>query len=106
MNNVDVTDPHRNFTSDEWDKLGSGGRAYVLRLRDAPAGGRGGRDGGRGGGPGRGDGQRNASAASTATNTTNNDQATAQHGNDQSVVSEITERGSQHGRNFGRGAYN
>jgi hypothetical protein len=26
--------------------------------------------------------------------------------NDQSVVSEITERGSQNGRSFGRGAYN
>jgi hypothetical protein len=102
MNNVDVTDPHRNFTSDEWDKLGSGGRAYVLRLRDAPASSRGGWDGGRGGGPDRSDGsQRNASAASTATN----DQATAQRESDQSVVSELTERGSQHGRNFGRGAY-
>ena len=50
MNNVDVADPNRNFQADEWEKLGSGGRAYVLRLRDTPAGGRGGRDGGRGGG--------------------------------------------------------
>ncbi len=46
MNNVDVTDPHRNFQADEWEKLGSGGRAYILRLHDSPAGGCGGRDGG------------------------------------------------------------
>jgi hypothetical protein len=52
MNNVDVADPNRNFQADEWEKLGSGGRAYVLRLRDTPAGGRGGRDGGCGGGAG------------------------------------------------------
>jgi hypothetical protein len=106
MNNVDVTDPHRNFQPEEWEKLGSGGRAYVLRLRDAPVGGRGGRDAGRGGGAGRSiDGQRNASAASAASNVGNADQGTQHGAGDQSVVSEITERGSQNGRNFGRGAY-
>ena len=106
MNNVDVTDPNRNFQADEWEKLGSGGRAYVLQLRDTPAGGRGGRDGGRGGGAGRSvDGQRSASAASTATNANNTETGTQRGNSDQSVVSEITERGSQNGRNFGRGAY-
>jgi hypothetical protein len=106
MNNVDVADPNRNFQADEWEKLGSGGRAYVLRLRDTPAGGRGGRDGGRGGGAGRSvDGQRSASAASTATNANNTETGTQRGSSDQSVVSEIMERGSQNGRNFGRGAY-
>ena len=97
MNGVDVSDPHRNFTSDEWTKLGSM-RSTLLILRQQSSG-----RGGRGGG--RGDGQRNASSAASATALTGevasvatNDQATA--------VSELNERGSQNGRGFGRGAYN
>ena len=47
-NNVDVTDPHRNFQAEEWETLGSGGCAYVLQLRETPSGGRDkGRDAGR-----------------------------------------------------------
>ncbi len=38
-NNVDISDPHRKFTPDEWERLGFT-RSYVLHL---PAGGRGGR---------------------------------------------------------------
>jgi hypothetical protein len=34
VNNVDFTDPHRNFSSDEWDQLGTM-RPYVLQLREA-----------------------------------------------------------------------
>jgi hypothetical protein len=99
MNDVDVTDPHRNFQADEWEKLGSGGRAYVLRLRETPAGG-------RGGGAGRSaNGQRSVGAASTVTQVSNTEQGARPGNSDQSVVSEITERGSQNGRNFGRGAY-
>ena len=100
MNGVDVSDPHRNFTSDEWTKLGPMRHALLL-LRQASSG-----RGGRGGG--RGDGQRSANASSAAsaaaptvpatTANTTNDQAT--------TVSELTERGSQNGRGFGRGAYN
>jgi hypothetical protein len=69
-------------------------------LRAAPAGG-------RGGGTGRStDGQRSAGAVTTATNASSNaEPATQQGSGDQSVVSEITESGSQHGRNFVRGAY-
>ena len=56
--------------------------------------------GGRGG---RGDGQHNASSAMMVTaapsvDGTSNEQAT--------VVSELTDRGSQNGRGFGRGAFN
>ena len=99
INNVDVTDPHRNFTADEWERLGSM-RAVVLQMRSNNATGRGGRDG-----RGRGDsGQRNASSTTTATTTTVPTEAITQ--NEQStVVSEMTERGSQNGRSFGRGAY-
>ncbi|KAI2495964.1 hypothetical protein MHU86_18531 [Fragilaria crotonensis] len=103
-NNVDITDPHRNFTSDEWERLGSM-RSYVLQLREGCRGGH-----------GRGDrnqnyGNANRTTSSVATN--NNDNGTSNdssNGNNvsanNSVVSEITERGSQNGRSFGRGAYN
>ena len=74
---------------------------HALLLLRQDSSGRGGR------GAGRGDGQRSANASSAtsaaapaipATANTTNDQATA--------VSELTERGSQNGRGFGRGAYN
>ena len=61
MNGIDVTDVHRSFTSDEWDKLRScGGQAYVYARRDflsGRGGGRDGRGGGRGGRGGRGGGR-------------------------------------------------
>ena len=98
-NNVDITDAHRSFTSDEWEQLGTM-RSYILQLRE----------GGRGG-HGRGDRNQTNSTnrtvgCTTATNNTNNDKATNNVPADRSVVSEITERGSQNGRSFGRGAYN
>jgi len=100
-NNVDVTDPHRNFTSDEWERLGSM-RSYVLQLRE---GGRGGRGRGE-----RSQNDNNASRTASSVAATNNNTNDTNNGNnvstDQSVVSEITERGSQNGRSFGRGAYN
>jgi hypothetical protein len=40
INNVDVNDPHRNFTATEWEKLGTM-RGVVLQMRES--GGRGGR---------------------------------------------------------------
>ena len=99
-NNVDITDPHRNFTSDEWDRLGTM-RSYVLQLRD---GGRGGR--GRGDRNQTNNTNRTVGSATATNNTTTNDNAANNAPADQSVVSEITERGSQNGRSFGRGAYN
>jgi hypothetical protein len=39
-NNIGITDPHRNFTPGEWERLGSM-RSYVLQLRDGGRGGRG-----------------------------------------------------------------
>jgi hypothetical protein len=100
-NNVDVTDPHRNFTSDEWERLGSM-RSYVLQQRE---GGRGGRGRGE-----RSQSDNNASRTASSVAATNNNTNDTNNGNnvstDQSVVSEITERGSQNGRSFGRGAYN
>jgi len=101
-NNVDISDPHRNFSADEWERLGTM-RSYVLQLREGGRGGRGGRGDNR-----TGDNSttnRTSSSVVSANNNNNdsNDNATTT-GN--SVVSEITERGSQNGRSFGRGAYN
>ncbi len=100
-NKVVIGDPHRNFTSDEWERLGSM-RSYVLQLRD---GGRSDR--------GRGDQSYQASNANRSTsslsaaNTSSNDATyTTNVTADQSVVSEILERGSQNGRSTGRGVYN
>ncbi len=100
-NNVDVTDPHRNFTSDEWEQLGSM-RSYVLQLREGSRGGRGRSD--------RSQSDNNANRTASSVAATNNNTYDSNNGNNvsanQSVVSEITERGSQNDRSFGRGAYN
>lgn len=101
INNVDVTDPNRNFTSDEWDRLGSL-RSYILKMRGNTSGrGRNGQGAGRGNDAG----QRNASSATTASTNDSAAQNATNANDHQSVVSEMTERGSQNGRGFGRGAY-
>jgi hypothetical protein len=100
INEVDVTDPHRNFTAAEWEKLGTM-RGVVLRMRDGN--GTSGR-GGRGGNENRSQssGTNRTTSGVSATETSNDNG----NGNaEASVVSEITERGSQNGRSFGRGAY-
>ena len=96
-NNVDITDPHRSFSSEEWDRLGTM-RSYILQLRE---GGRGGR--------GRGDrnqSDRTVGSATATNNTASSNVNNNASGDQQSVVSEISARGSQNGRGFGRGAYN
>jgi len=98
INGVDVTDPTRNFTADEWERLGTA-RSYVTQQRTRT--GRGGRTGGRNSnGNGNSDGQRNASA----TNTTSDGNTVATTNSESNTT--ISERGSQNGRGFGRGAYN
>jgi hypothetical protein len=57
-NNVDITDPHRNFTSAEWEKPGTM-RNDVLQLQEG---------GGRGGGQGNAD--KRSITISTANRTT------------------------------------
>ena len=98
INEVDVTDPHRNFTAAEWEKLGTM-RGVVLRMREGN--GNAGR-GGRGGNDSRSPSNNTNRTTSGVSATDNNNNETAEA----SVVSEITERGSQNGRSFGRGAYN
>ena len=98
MNGVDVSDPNRNFTSDEWTKLESM-RQTLLLMRQNQGG-----CGGRGGG--RDNGQRSANASSAASGAAPPIPANASTANDQATaLSELTERGSQNWRGFGRGAY-
>ena len=103
-NNVDITDPHRNFTPDEWERLGSM-RSYVLQLQDGGRGDRGRSD--HSYQSYQGSNANRTTSGVSATNTNPYDSAnTTNAPADQSVVSEISERGSQNGRGFGRGAYN
>ena len=94
-----MTDPNRNFTAAEWEKLGTM-RSVVLRMREGFG------SIGRGGGGGNerrsptNTTNRTTSGVSAIENSNSNENAEA------SVVSEITERGSQNGRSFGRGTYN
>ena len=102
INNVDVTDPNRNFTSSEWDQLGPA-KAYVVQLRNNSCG-RGGRNGSRGANGARSmDRQRSASSATITTTAPSNDGSAQAH--EPSILSEMTKRGSQNGRSFGCGAY-
>ena len=97
INDVDVTDHHRNFTAAEWEKLGTM-RSFVLQMRE----------GGGHGGCGSNDNWSSTSTTNcttSAVSATDNDDNINQS-NDASVVSEITERGSQNWRSFGRVAYN
>ena len=95
---MDVTDPHRNFTSAEWEKLGTM-RRVVIQMRD-------GNNSGRGGNNNRSttSNTNRTTSGVSANNNTNDDNNTAS--NEASVVSDMTERGSQNGRSFGRGAFN
>ena len=98
INGIDVSDPKRDFTGDEWGALGqNGGRAYVMQARS--------RINGRGGGRGRGRGrggrrvhfeERNIGAVSHNV------------GNQQGREPSDGLNGDRSGRNrrgFGRGAY-
>jgi hypothetical protein len=73
-------------------------RSYVLQLRE---GGRGGRDRGD-----RNQSDRTVGSATATNNTTSNNANNNVSSDQQSIVSEISERGSQNGRGFGRGAHN
>ena len=94
-----MTDPNRNFTAAELEKLGTM-RGVALRMREGNgSAGRGGRGGNDSRSPTNGTNRTTGGVSATEYNNSNE---TAEA----SVVSEITERGSQNGRSFGRGAYN
>ena len=99
INGIDVSDPNRNFTANEWEALGpNNGRTTVLQLRERNNT-RGNRDGrGRARGRGRGPNTRNVSA--TGVDEANHD---VEHGENDGTRS--SDRGGRNGRGFGRGAY-
>jgi hypothetical protein len=97
MNGIDVSDPTRNFTAQEWETLGPANRAILFEMRNRAQGrGAGGR--GRGRGRGRGDDDRSANISAVTFDDTQT-QATGQSDGTRS------ERGGRNGRGFGRGAY-
>ena len=105
INGIDVSDPTRVFTAAEWERLSyNGGHQYVIQARERMAGrGPGGRRTRwkrRGGRSNENGGGRNIGAAGNAeTDQTEVDPDAA------TILSGNGERGSQHGRGFGRGAY-
>jgi hypothetical protein len=95
INGIDVSDPNRSFTAQEWEALGpNGGRATVMQMRERTAGRASNRDATRG--RGRGPGERNASAI-TVEEYNDDDQTTL-------TVDTRSDRGGRNGRGFGRGA--
>jgi hypothetical protein len=99
INGIDVTDPNRNFTAQEWEALGpNNGRTIVMQMRER-ANGRGSRDGrgrGRGQAQGRGNGGCNVSFAGVDGQNEDTSELTGtQH----------SDRGGRNGRGFGRGAF-
>ena len=101
INGVDVSDPTRSFTDDEWNALSfNGGRAYVAQARERMSASRGGQGGGqRSGDGGRGPGQRNAGAVHIQ------DDDTHQASEHSTNTGGRGERGGRNGTGFGRGAY-
>ncbi len=98
INGIDVTDPNRNFTAQEWEALGpNNGRAIVLQMRERVSG-RGNRDGrGRGRGRGRGGHERNIGAAGVEEHAVEEEGPPANNAGG--------DRGGRNGRGFGHGAY-
>jgi hypothetical protein len=96
INGVDITDPNRTFSPDEWDRLGAEGRSTVFNERNPDTFRRTG--GGRAtGGRGRG----TETERNVATTAIVEYDADAQPAEQETV----TERGGRNGRGFGRGAY-
>ena len=105
INGIDVSDPNRSFTSEEWEALSfNGGRAYVMQARERMAG--------RGSGRGRADQGRGRGGRSIhMTQVQFQDDQEDQQRNTGTQASSLTqstdtdERGGRNGTGFGRGAY-
>lgn len=113
INGVNISDPNRNFSPDEWHRLGPEGRTQVLSARDRSYINRYGNQGGRGqqgtprnptGGRGRGNPGRHVSFVETDDNQNDTSQNDQQQHNDNNSGGR-GDRGGRNGRGFGRGAY-
>ena len=102
INGINVANPTRSFTDDEWTQLRpNGGRDYVTQQR-LHINGRGCGANGRGGG--RGGNDRNISVADVYQNTIKSTGTEKIHGQNQDT-GRGRDRGGRNGGRFGRGAY-
>ena len=100
INGVDVSDPTRSFTAEEWESLQyNGGRAYVMQAPDRMA-----RRGGRGRGRGRHGGRYSQRNTSEVESSERQDEQQGQE-REQQGNGRNNERGGRNGRGFGHGAY-
>ena len=102
INGIDVSNPTRNFTAQEWETLGPANRTLVMEMRNRARGqgrGTGGRRRGRGRGRGNDDGGQSVNVSSV---TFENDDQEHNSGQPEGTQSE---RGGRNGCGFGRGAY-
>jgi hypothetical protein len=112
INGVDVSNPNRNFTNEEWNKLrDSGMMAWIVaRRQNRPRGGRGGNRGGRGGGRGhdargggRGDGRNNAGRGEARVAVVRFADDVDEHGAHDQPAQRGGGRGGRNGARFGAG---
>ena len=101
INGIDVSDPTRNFSAQEWETLGPANRALVMEMRNRANGQERG-TGGRGRGQGRGRGNETAGRSATISAVTFDNESEQNDGQSETMQSE---RGGRNGRGFGRGAY-
>ncbi len=101
INGIDVSDPTRNFSAQEWETLGPANRALVMEMRSRASGqGRG--TGGQGRGQGRGRSNETGGRSATISAVTFDNESEQNDGQSETTRSE---RGGRNGRGFGRGAY-
>jgi len=102
-NGINISDPTRSFSPQEWDQMGPVARRMVTQERERINGGRGGNSGRGRAGRGRAVSAINySSQGSTApASTITNDNSNSNNNNNSSNG----ERGAQNGAGFGRGAY-
>ena len=101
INGIDVTDPMRNFTAQEWETLGPANRALVMEMRNRASGRNG--TGSRGRGRGRGRGDDNGGRSVNVSSVTFEDES--QEHNSGQPDGTRSDRAGRNGRGFGRGAY-
>ena len=105
INGVDVSDPTRAFTAQEWEALArDGGRAYVWQARERIAGRGRGRDGGRFG-PGQQPGRNIAALGYYQPDPNQQQPPPAPAPAPDAAGRGLGDRGGRNGRGFGRGAY-
>lgn len=110
FNGVNCSDVTREFSEQEWDKIGFHGRMYVNREREynnrGRGGGRGGRGGGRGGRGGRGgDRSQQGGGGRTVQKVDAEEVGSTSQVQEETPDQSNNAKGGRAGRGFGRGMY-